>query len=112
VITNFGAPQAYGAFEHDIGDADMLQQRNGIVLHIEAGADLADLGVPLVDPNSPALFCQHIAGEESANPAADNLRRASHGSDFQHFLDQMLRPPLIAASSCRRLWNPCSIVIP
>jgi hypothetical protein len=49
-------------------------------------------------PMRKALFCQHIAGEKSANPAADNLSRASHESDFQHFLDQMLKPPMIAVS--------------
>jgi hypothetical protein len=85
VITNFSAAKAYRTFEHDIRNANMLKQRDRVVLQIEAGTYFANLRMALVDPHAPALPGQQIAGEEAADPAAYNLDRARHESHFPHF---------------------------
>jgi hypothetical protein len=42
----------------------------------------------LVDQHAPALPGKQIAGEEAADPSANNLDRAAHESGFQHYLYQ------------------------
>src|SRR5262245_45081226 len=99
MITNFSAAKAYRTLEHDIRNANMLKQRDRVVLQIETGTYFANLRMTLVDPHAPALSGQQIAGEEAADPAADNLDKAQHESLFPHFQINA-EDPIVMAAPC------------
>jgi hypothetical protein len=88
MISNLSPADAYGIFQYDIGNADVLEHSDRVVLQEKGGSYFSDLRVPFIDPHPPALPCKQVSGEEAAYTPANNLDGATHFRPF-HFVSKL-----------------------
>ena len=97
-IAHFLRRRAVCVGQHGVFEADFLQDAENVRPELDAGADFAEFGRLLEQPDRKSLVSQRIGGDQAADSAAGDQKgsgttiRTSHGHDLTSRKPIMRRP--------------------